>query len=78
MANKIKVKFYSPIINYSDYQTRICKNIPEIRWEGKVHERLVGYKKHSSLPPNYELDLQHIKTIEKQRTQNEFYAKIIK
>jgi hypothetical protein len=24
-------------INYPDYQTRICKNTPEIKWTGKVH-----------------------------------------
>jgi hypothetical protein len=26
-------------INWPDYQFRICRNIPEIKWEGKVHER---------------------------------------
>jgi len=58
-------------INYPDYQTRILKNIPEINWINKVHERLVGAKNGSHLPEGY--DLIHPKTIERQEKQNQFY-----
>jgi hypothetical protein len=58
-------------INYPDYQTRILKNIPEIKWINKVHERLVGAKIIVSLPEGY--DLIHFKTIERQEKQNEYY-----
>jgi cellulose synthase/poly-beta-1,6-N-acetylglucosamine synthase-like glycosyltransferase len=58
-------------INYPDYQTRILKNIPEIKWINKVHERLVGAKIIVSLPEGY--DLIHFKTIERQEKQNQFY-----
>jgi hypothetical protein len=58
-------------INYPDYQTRILKNIPEIKWINKVHERLVGAKNGSHLPEGY--DLIHPKTIERQEKQNQFY-----
>jgi glycosyltransferase involved in cell wall biosynthesis len=58
-------------INYPDYQTRILKNIPEIKWINKVHERLVGAKEIVSLPEGY--DLIHPKTIEKQEKQNNYY-----
>jgi len=58
-------------INYPDYQTRILKNIPEIKWINKVHERLVGAKEIVSLPERY--DLIHPKTIERQEKQNNFY-----
>jgi glycosyltransferase involved in cell wall biosynthesis len=58
-------------INYPDYQTRILKNIPEINWINKVHERLVGAKTVVSLPEGY--DLIHPKTIERQEKQNQFY-----
>jgi len=58
-------------VNYPDYQTRILKNIPEIRWINKVHERLVGAKNGSHLPEGY--DLIHPKTIERQEKQNQFY-----
>jgi len=58
-------------VNYPDYQTRILKNIPEINWINKVHERLVGAKNGSHLPEGY--DLIHPKTIERQEKQNQFY-----
>ena len=58
-------------INYPDYQTRILKNIPEIKWINKVHERLVGAKAIVPLPEGY--DLIHPKTIERQEKQNNFY-----
>ncbi len=58
-------------VNYPDYQMRIFKNIPEIKWVNKVHERLVGAKNGSHLPEGY--DLIHPKTIERQEKQNQFY-----
>jgi glycosyltransferase involved in cell wall biosynthesis len=61
-------------INYPDYQTRIFKNIPEIKWINKVHERLVGAKTTVSLPEGY--DLIHPKTIEKQEKQNQLYEQL--
>ena len=58
-------------INYPDHQTRILKNIPEIKWINRVHERLVGAKVAVNLPEGY--DLIHPKTIEKQEKQNNYY-----
>ena len=58
-------------VNYPDYQTRVLKNIPEIKWINKVHERLVGAKVIVPLPEGY--DLIHPKTIERQEKQNNFY-----
>jgi hypothetical protein len=58
-------------VNYPDYQTRILKNIPEINWINKVHERLVGAKNLIPLPEGY--DLIHPKTIERQEKQNDYY-----
>ena len=63
-------------VNYPDYQNRILKNIPEIHWVNKVHERLEGYKSIAALPGNYSLGklfLYHIKNIEKQEKQNNYY-----
>jgi glycosyltransferase involved in cell wall biosynthesis len=61
-------------VNYPDYQTRILKNIPEINWINKVHERLVGAKNTVLLPEGY--DLIHPKTIERQEKQNQLYSTI--
>ena len=58
-------------INYPDYQTRILKNISDIKWINKVHERLVGAKIGINLPEGY--DLIHPKTIERQEKQNNYY-----
>jgi len=58
-------------VNYPDYQTRILRNIPDIKWINKVHERLTGAKIGINLPEGY--DLIHPKTIERQEQQNNFY-----
>ena len=64
-------------VNYPDYQSRIFKNSPEIRWKSKVHERIFGAETFSHLPPNETLSLYHPKTIDKQEEQNNFYSKLM-
>ena len=61
-------------INYPDYQTRILRNIPEIKWHNKVHEIIKGHKKFATLPTNPEYSLWHPKNITRQEIQNKFYA----
>jgi hypothetical protein len=63
-------------INYPDYQWRIWKNKPEIKWINKVHERLDGFKTYVALPPQEEFSLYHPKTIERQEKQNKYYDEI--
>ena len=63
-------------VNWPDKQWRLYKNTPEIKWENKVHERLVGFKTYTSLPEVLEMALFHHKTIDRQEKQNEFYNKI--
>ena len=60
-------------VNYPDYQYRIWKNKPEIKWKNKVHEILEGHINFSPLPSEEELSLYHPKTIEKQEKQNNYY-----
>jgi glycosyltransferase involved in cell wall biosynthesis len=61
-------------INWPDYQTRICKNVPHIKWVGKVHERLEGWQVSSVFPADFEdWALYHPKTIERQEQQNNYY-----
>jgi len=60
-------------INYPDYQTRILKNLPEIKWHNKVHEVIKGHKKFAALPTNPEYSLWHPKEITRQEEQNQFY-----
>lgn len=62
-------------INFPDRQGRIYANKPEIKWEGKVHEKIVGFNGFSHLPEEDDVYcLLHIKDIERQRKQNEFYS----
>jgi hypothetical protein len=60
-------------VNFPDYQWRIFKNKPEIKWKNKVHEVLEGHKMLSTLPAEEEYCLFHPKTIEKQEKQNNYY-----
>jgi hypothetical protein len=60
-------------VMFPDYQTRLYKNTDRIRWEGKVHERIIGYETHAPLPPEEEWSLYHIKEINRQREQNAYY-----
>ena len=67
------VRYYCPIINYPDYQGRLYRNSPAIKWEGKVHERLVGYKNFSKIPFDNGFDILHFKDIVRQEKQNSYY-----
>ena len=60
-------------VNYPDFQWRIYKNTPDIKWINKVHERLIGYKTISNLPQIEACSLYHPKTIERQERQNNYY-----
>ena len=60
-------------INWPDRQWRLYRNSPDIKWENKVHERLVGFKTYTSLPEVEEMSLYHPKTIDKQEKQNQLY-----
>lgn len=64
-------------INWPDYQWRIWKNKPEIKWINKVHERLDGFLSYASIPADESLALQHPKTIERQIKQNNFYDNLL-
>lgn len=66
-------KYENERVNWPDYQTRIYRNIPEIKWRNAVHEVIEGHKHFTILPAVDELALIHPKTIERQEKQNEFY-----
>lgn len=63
-------------ISFPDYQPRIFKNIEQIRWVGKLHEKIVGYSMAAKLPPEERYCLYHDKTFEKQVECTKFYATI--
>jgi hypothetical protein len=61
-------------VNFPDAQGRIYRK--GMSWYGKVHERIVGGQKFSSLPLDEEYCIQHHKTIERQEKQNNFYGSL--
>ena len=60
-------------VNWPDYQWRIYKNVPNIKWKNKVHEQLTGFVQYANLPMEEDYSLYHPKTIERQIKQNEYY-----
>ena len=60
-------------VNWPDYQWRIYRNSPEIKWKNKVHEVLEGFKTYTALPMEEDYSLYHPKTIERQEKQNNYY-----
>lgn len=65
-------------VNWPDPQQRIYKNADHIEWVRPVHERLVGAKKDAFLPYEEQWCLYHPKTIQKQESQNQKYAEILR
>lgn len=66
-----KVKYYIPLINYSDTQLRIFKRNGKISWKNNLHEVLTGHETMSILPEQYYII--HDKSISKQEKQNNYY-----
>jgi hypothetical protein len=58
-------------INWPDAQGRIFRK--GMNFYGKVHERIIGGQKFSSLPLDEEYCIIHEKSIERQRRQNNLY-----
>jgi glycosyltransferase involved in cell wall biosynthesis len=64
-------------VNFPDPQMRLFKLNQGIKWKNKVHEVLDGYKNITILPYDTEdFCLYHIKSIQKQEQQNNFYDSI--
>tara|TARA_B100000497_G_C7692837_1_gene421831 strand:+ start:2633 stop:3358 length:726 start_codon:yes stop_codon:yes gene_type:complete len=78
------------VVNFPDRQGRLLRNSPYIKWQGNVHERLVGLKSFTSIPiqtigfdksridpDNQAYCLIHLKELDRQKRQNEMYDKLI-
>jgi hypothetical protein len=61
-------------VNFPDAQGRVFRK--GMSWYGKVHERIIGGQKFSSLPLDEEYCLLHHKQIGRQEKQNNFYKTI--
>jgi glycosyltransferase involved in cell wall biosynthesis len=64
-------------VNWPDPQKRIYRNDSSIQWSGHmVHGMVEGYKTYTVLPFEEEWCILHNKTIDRQESQNDRYAKI--
>lgn len=66
----------SGYINFPDWQGRFYRNSPDIKWTRPVHEVITGGSKVTFLPAEELYAIFHIKDIERQRRQNDFYETI--
>ncbi|MFD0795799.1 glycosyltransferase [Mucilaginibacter litoreus] len=65
-------------INFPDYQPRVVRLNGKIRWKNKVHEVFTGYKNQYFIADkNYRMCLLHIKDIDRQQRQNDFYDTLV-
>lgn len=60
-------------INYPDYQGRVYRNKPHIKWSREVHEIITGHKTQLILPKNSNVDILHHRDMEHQIRSNKFY-----
>ena len=60
-------------VNWPDYQGRIYKRDGKIKWDRRLHEKLEGYSKFTTIPADEDLALYHDKTIETQIKTNQRY-----
>ena len=63
-------------VNLPDYQTRIYRNTEDVTWMNKVHEKITGYDTFSNFPAEEHWALYHLKKIDRQEKQNQFYEPI--
>lgn len=63
------------IVNWPDPQGRLLANLPHLKWERKLHEKIEGARIVSKLPYEFEYAIFHNKTIEKQINTNIKYNK---
>jgi glycosyltransferase involved in cell wall biosynthesis len=63
-------------INFPDYQLRLHKNLPHIKWVGFVHSIMKGFKSFVALPSEELFSILHHKGIAKQEQQNDQYDRI--
>lgn len=69
-------QYQDGMINFPDYQSRLYKNLPHIRYERRLHEKVEGYKSYVFIPTQKDIALVHEKTIEKQRQTNIKYNQL--
>tara|TARA_R110000803_G_scaffold128698_2_gene196143 strand:+ start:1314 stop:1922 length:609 start_codon:yes stop_codon:yes gene_type:complete len=61
-------------INWPDYQGRVYQK--NLKWDGKVHERIEGFNTSVAINPHPSMALWHVKSTSKQDKQDKLYQSI--
>jgi glycosyltransferase involved in cell wall biosynthesis len=73
-VKKWRWRYENGRVNFPDFQGRLYKSY--LKWDGKVHEKIIGAKHYSLMPTEDEYCIYHEKSIERQIKQNNYYEKI--
>ena len=63
-------------VNFPDFQMRLFKNNPKIKWEGLLHSKVAGFSSYVFLPLDELYCMIHPKEIDRQEEQNNLYDRI--
>lgn len=63
-------------VGFPEYQNRLFRNDPALRWVNRVHERLIGYKRRMLLPAEEAYALLHRKDFDDFVRSNSYYDRI--
>ena len=63
-------------VNFPDFQMRLYRNSPNIKWDGLLHSKIVGFESFSPLPQEEFYCILHLKNLDRQIQQNDLYDKI--
>lgn len=68
-----QITYRIPIVAWPDYQLRLYRRLPSVKWVGKVHEQLTGLASVTLLPADRDYAIWHHKQIARQEQQNSYY-----
>lgn len=63
-------------VNFPDWQMRLYRNCDEVKWDGLLHSKIVGFKTYGFFPAEELYSILHPKDLTRQIAQNELYDKI--
>jgi glycosyltransferase involved in cell wall biosynthesis len=63
-------------VNFPDWQMRLYRNCDEVKWDGLLHSKIVGFNNYAHLPTDEIYCMLHPKEIDRQVDQNDLYDRI--
>lgn len=76
LATKMNWNIKNGLFNFPDFQPRIFKNTGNVKFSGNLHEWPSGYNNSAMIPVELNIAIMHIKSVERQLAQHNFYETI--